>query len=137
MTRRRSITEGRELLGAEADGLTDEQIEAERESMERIAAAMVDGMQQHVKKQRQAREERRRRALPGGTGMTRADVEQAAAVFVANERRRIWELCGTHAWRTLPTTTDTGDHYCPQCCSIFDATGALLNEPHKEEGRPA
>ena len=58
MIKRRSIAEVRALLiagGADAAHLTDEQVAQERESLERIASAVIASYQEFLKERRAAR----------------------------------------------------------------------------------
>jgi hypothetical protein len=59
---------------------------------------------------------------------TRHEIETAANSMSAEERWRMFLLCGVHNWQTLPTT-ETGEHYCPNCCTIWTADGAIKNVP--------
>ena len=59
---------------------------------------------------------------------TRHEIEQTAHLLSDEERWDIWMHCGVHNWQTLPTT-DSGEHYCPNCCTIWTADGAIKNVP--------
>ena len=59
---------------------------------------------------------------------TRHEIERAAQVLSDEERWDIWMLCGVHNWQTLPRT-ESGEHYCPNCCTIWTADGAIKNMP--------
>jgi hypothetical protein len=45
-----------------------------------------------------------------------------------DERWDIWMQCGVHKWQTLPRA-ESGEHYCPNCCTIWTADGAIKNVP--------
>jgi hypothetical protein len=60
---------------------------------------------------------------------TRHEVEQAAHMLGEN-RHAVWLNCGIHNWQALPTT-DTGDHYCENCCTLWSSAGAVLNPPER------
>jgi hypothetical protein len=60
--------------------------------------------------------------------MTRYNVEKMAKEL-ADARYDLWRKCGTHKWSALPTTQDTGDHYCVTCLTLFSRTGEPLNAP--------
>ena len=50
---------------------------------------------------------------------TRNEVEQAG---------HVWMKCGVHNWQALPQT-DSGEHYCPNCDTIWTPDGAIHNVP--------
>jgi len=56
---------------------------------------------------------------------TNQDVEKTARAL-GHERWDIWTECGVHAWRALPRT-ESGDHFCPNCCTVWMAEGAITN----------
>ena len=55
------------------------------------------------------------------------EVEKSAQALGDNRWDK-WTKCGVHYWQTLPQT-DSGDHYCPNCCTIWTHAGAILNRP--------
>ena len=59
---------------------------------------------------------------------TRQQVEKTASGLSDEERWHIFVQCGVHNWQALPTT-ETGEHYCPNCCTIWTADGAIKNVP--------
>ncbi len=59
---------------------------------------------------------------------TRDEIENAAHVLSDEERWDIWMQCGVHTWQSLPLT-ESGEHYCPNCCTIWTADGAIKNVP--------
>ena len=61
--------------------------------------------------------------------MTRDEVEKAAHVL-GDGRWNVWIKCGVHNWQALPQT-DSGEHYCPHCCTIWTPDGAIRNVPTK------
>ena len=64
-----------------------------------------------------------------GTHMpTRDEIEKTARVLGDEERWEIWMQCGVHHWQTLPQTV-SGEHYCPNCCTIWTVDGAIKNVP--------
>jgi hypothetical protein len=65
--------------------------------------------------------------------MTRSEVERLAKQQFTDdtERWKIWMNCGVHNCRSLPLTTDSGEHYCPNCCTIWSPDGAIQNIPRK------
>lgn len=67
--------------------------------------------------------------------MTRLEVEKIAAAL-GDERYGRWVNCPSpHGYASLPST-DSGELYCPNCMTLFDATSkATLNIP--ERARPA
>lgn len=60
---------------------------------------------------------------------TRDEVEKAADVL-GDDRWNVWMKCGIHKWQALPQT-DSGEHYCPNCCTIWTPDGAIKNVPAK------
>jgi hypothetical protein len=56
---------------------------------------------------------------------TRDEVEQAA-FDLGEERWAIWIDCGVHDLNTLPLTA-SGEHYCPDCFTIWTADGTIQN----------
>ena len=60
---------------------------------------------------------------------TRDEVEKAAHVL-GDDRWNVWMKCGAHNWQVLPQT-DSGEHYCPNCCTIRTHAGAILNTPER------
>ena len=52
---------------------------------------------------------------------TRFEVEKAAHVL-GDDRWNVWMKCGVHNWQALPRT-DSGEHYCENCCTIWTADG--------------
>ena len=61
---------------------------------------------------------------------TRYEVEKAAHQFSTQERWSQWLRCGVHNWRALPKT-DSGEHYCTECCTLWTPEGAVINEPER------
>jgi hypothetical protein len=59
---------------------------------------------------------------------TRHELEKAARALSDEERWDIWMHCGVHNWQTLPVT-ESGEHYCPNCRTIWTADGAIKNVP--------
>ena len=59
---------------------------------------------------------------------TRQEIEKAAHPLSDEERWDIWMQCGVHNWETLPRT-ESGEHYCPNCFTIWTAEGAIKNVP--------
>jgi hypothetical protein len=59
----------------------------------------------------------------------RTEIERTAS-GLADERWQLWMACGVHPWQTLPRT-DTGDYYCPNCCTIWTPDGAIRNIPER------
>ena len=70
----------------------------------------------------------RRDTVVWGT-MTKREVETVSHRFKPGEQWRRWHTCGHHRWQALPTTTDTGDHYCPNCYVLLDEHGTMLTIP--------
>ena len=62
--------------------------------------------------------------------MTREEIEKLAKQFSGNERYEQWMRCGRHDWRELPLT-DSGEHYCSNCCGLWNSKGEMLNLPQK------
>ena len=60
--------------------------------------------------------------------MIRADIEKLAQTLSGNERWERLRKCGVHDWQSLPMT-DSGEHYCPSCCTLWDSRGQILNLP--------
>jgi hypothetical protein len=60
--------------------------------------------------------------------MIRAEIESIAQAFSAEERWEKLRTCGAHDWQTLPMT-DSREHYCPNCWSLWDSSGQILNLP--------
>jgi hypothetical protein len=58
---------------------------------------------------------------------TRLEIENESHVL-GDDRWRAWMKCGVHNWQTLPQT-DSGEHYCPDCCTLWTADGAIQNIP--------
>jgi hypothetical protein len=58
---------------------------------------------------------------------SRLDVEKASHVL-GDARWDVWMKCGAHQWQALPQT-DSGEHYCPQCYTLWTADGAIQNVP--------
>jgi hypothetical protein len=69
--------------------------------------------------------------LGGVMAYTREQVERASRVLSDDERWSKWVACPQHDVPALPVTEDTGDHYCPNCCTLFTPGGAALNAPHQ------
>jgi len=63
----------------------------------------------------------------GGIMKTRSEVEKAAHLL-DEERWKVWMNCGVHDWRALPET-DSGEHYCPTCWTLWTSDGAILHVP--------
>jgi hypothetical protein len=61
---------------------------------------------------------------------TRHEIEKTARVLSEKERWDIWTQCGVHTWQALPRI-DSGEHHCPNCCTIGTADGAIQNVPTK------
>jgi hypothetical protein len=59
---------------------------------------------------------------------TRQQIENTASGLSTEERWRTFLLCGVHSWQALPTT-ETGEHYCPNCCTLWTPEGAIKNVP--------
>ena len=65
--------------------------------------------------------------------MTRNEVEKAAqGLHSSGDRWRVWQLCGPHNLAILPKT-ESGEHYCSSCCTLFSPEGATLNEPERPD----
>jgi hypothetical protein len=64
---------------------------------------------------------------------TREEVEQGAE-NLGDDRWNVWMRCFIHTWQALPQT-DSGEHYCPDCCTIWTADGAIQNVPMKPASR--
>jgi hypothetical protein len=60
----------------------------------------------------------------------RQEIEQTARVLRRAERWDIWMQCGVHNWQALPRT-ESGEHYCPNCCTIWTTDGTIQNVPRK------
>ena len=60
--------------------------------------------------------------------MNRYQIEKMAN-DLADTRHELWVKCGTHNWPALPTTRDTGEHYCITCLTLFSSKGEPLNAP--------
>ena len=58
---------------------------------------------------------------------TREEIEKAAHVL-GDSRWTLWMKCGVHDWPALPQT-DSGEHYCPTCCTLWTVDGAIRNVP--------
>jgi hypothetical protein len=58
---------------------------------------------------------------------TRLEIEKASHVL-GDDRWGAWMKCGVHKWQALPQT-DSGEHYCPNCCTIWTPDGAIHNVP--------
>ncbi len=54
-------------------------------------------------------------------------IERASRVLSEGER---WAK-SQHDMQALPVTEDTGDHYCPNCCTLSTPGGAALNALHQ------
>jgi hypothetical protein len=65
--------------------------------------------------------------------MTHDEIEQVAQSF-HGDRWEYWTSCGSHDWRALPVT-ESGEHYCIICCTLWDSKGTILNAP-SEPVRP-
>ncbi len=61
--------------------------------------------------------------------MTLDEVKKAADVL-GDDRWKIWMKCDVHNWKALPQT-DSGEHYCSQCCTLWTPDGAILNIPER------
>ena len=57
------------------------------------------------------------------------EVEKAAHVL-GDDRWNVWMKCFVHTWQALPQT-DSGEHYWPNCCTMWTADGAIQNVPLK------
>lgn len=66
---------------------------------------------------------------------TRHDIEKTSNLLSNEERWDTWMECGVHTWETLPRTI-TGEHYCPNCCTIWTGEGAIKNMPTHPTTRP-
>jgi hypothetical protein len=55
---------------------------------------------------------------------TRLEIESIGG----DDRWGAWMKCGVHSWQTLPRT-ESGEHYCPHCCTLWTAEGAIQNIP--------
>src|ERR1700681_1137781 len=51
------------------------------------------------------------------------DEGEKTARVLGDERWDISMQCGVHNWQALPRT-ESGEHYCPNCCTIWTADGA-------------
>jgi hypothetical protein len=60
-------------------------------------------------------------------------VVEAAAEALGYARVRIWLQCPVHHPETLPRTSDTGEPFCPVCCTVFSEDGLMLNPPERAE----
>ena len=58
---------------------------------------------------------------------TREEVEKAAH-SLGDERWSVWMKCFIHTWQALPQT-ESGEHYCPDCCTLWTSNGAIQNVP--------
>jgi len=54
--------------------------------------------------------------------MTHYHIEKMAH-DLADTRHELWIKCGAHNWAALPTTQDTGEHYCITCLTLFSSRG--------------
>ena len=55
---------------------------------------------------------------------------ETAARALGDTRWDKWTKCGVHNWQTLPQT-ESGEHYCPNCCTIRTHAGTILNRPER------
>jgi hypothetical protein len=60
---------------------------------------------------------------------TRYEVEKAAQVL-GDDRWKVWMNCGVHNWQALPQT-DSGEHFCENCCALWTQDGAIQNVPER------
>jgi hypothetical protein len=65
---------------------------------------------------------------------TRHEIEKVASALSDQERWDIWMHCGVHNWQSLPCTA-SGEHYCPNCCTMWTADGAIKNVPTQPQTR--
>jgi hypothetical protein len=66
--------------------------------------------------------------------MNRYHIDKMAKDLAAT-RHELWVKCGAHNWSALPTTQDTGEHYCITCLTLFSTTGEPLNVPERQPKR--
>ncbi len=66
--------------------------------------------------------------------MMRYHVERMAN-DLADMRYELWSQCGAHNLSALPTTQDTGEHYCITCLTLFSVKGEPLNAPQRSAKR--
>jgi hypothetical protein len=64
---------------------------------------------------------------------TRVEVQQASD-RLGDVRWSAWMQCGLHNWQALPQT-DSGEHYCPNCYTIWSPDGAIHNVPTTPEAK--
>ena len=66
---------------------------------------------------------------------TRDEIENTARML-GDERWQLWMECGVHNWQALPRIEsadwiESGEHYCPNCCTIWTADGSIQDVPTK------
>jgi len=62
--------------------------------------------------------------------MTKSEVEQLDNQL-GTARLILWntQCPSPHPWHGYPVTTDTGDHFCDKCFTLWSTFGQVLNEP--------
>jgi len=65
-----------------------------------------------------------------GLSMTTRDEVEKAAHVLGDDRWNVWMKCFVHTWQALPQT-DSGEHYCPNCYTIWTTDGAIQNVPER------
>lgn len=70
--------------------------------------------------------------VQGGTvvSVTRQEIEKLAKQFPDGERYEHWLRCPVHDLDALPLT-DSGERYCPNCCTLWNSRREMLNQPQK------
>ena len=66
----------------------------------------------------------------GEEEMKLREVLERAGELDAAERLRLWEACGEHDLKALPTTETGGGtppRYCSKCWTAFSYSGAVMN----------
>ena len=58
------------------------------------------------------------------------DAVKKAADVLGVDRWKVWIKCGLHDWETLPQT-DSDEHYCPQCYTLWTPDGTIKNIPDR------
>ena len=51
------------------------------------------------------------------------------ALYDTGDQWFVFLQCGQHDPRSLPTTSDTKDRYCENCCVLWSSSGKALNAP--------
>ena len=62
---------------------------------------------------------------------TRSQIEKAAR-RLGDDRSAAWLRCFVHHWRDLPVT-ESGEHYCEKCFTMWTPKDGVLNSPPKSE----